>query len=66
MFPAQAFADEMRERRRLRAEERAHRLPVLISIPLVVCMLPTMIGVLMLPAVIRLVRDVIPMMFPGG
>ncbi len=60
------YADEMRERRRLRAEERAHRLPVLISIPLVVCMLPTMIGVLMLPAVIRLVRDVIPMMFPGG
>lgn len=60
------YAEEMRERRRLRAEEKAHRLPVLISIPLVVCMLPTMIGVLMLPAVIRLVRDVIPMMFPGG
>lgn len=60
------YAEEMRERRRLRAEERAHRLPVLISIPLVVCMLPTMIGVLMLPAVIRLVRDVVPMMFSGG
>lgn len=60
------YAEEMREHRRLRAEERAHRLPVLISIPLVVCMLPTMIGVLMLPAVIRLIRDVVPMMFPGG
>jgi tight adherence protein C len=60
------YAEEMREHRQLRAEERAHRLPVLISIPLVVCMLPTMIGVLMLPAVIRLVRDVFPMMFSGG
>ena len=60
------YAEEMREHRRLRAEERAHRLPVLISIPLVVCMLPTMIGVLMLPAVIRLIRDVLPLMFPGG
>ncbi|GAA0273377.1 type II secretion system F family protein [Alteraurantiacibacter aestuarii] len=60
------YASEMRERRKLRAEERAYRLPVLISIPLVVCMLPTMIGVLMLPAVIRMVRDVIPAMLQGG
>jgi len=54
------YANEMRERRRMRAEERAHRLPVLISIPLVVFMLPTMIGVLMLPAAIRVVREVVP------
>jgi tight adherence protein C len=60
------YAAEMRERRKLRAEEKAYRLPVLISIPLVVCMLPTMIGVLMLPAVIRMVRDIIPAMFQGG
>jgi tight adherence protein C len=56
----------MREKRRLRAEERAHRLPVLISIPLVACMLPTMIGVLMLPAVIRVVRAVMPALHGGG
>ena len=56
------YASEMRERRRMRAEEKAHRLPVLLSIPLVVCMLPTMIGVLMLPAVIRVIRQVIPAM----
>lgn len=54
------YAAEMRERRRMRAEEKAHRLPVLISIPLVTCMLPTMIGVLMLPAAIRVVRVLIP------
>jgi len=54
------YADEMREKRKLRAEEKAHRLPVLISIPLVVCMLPTMIGVLMIPGVVRMVRELIP------
>jgi tight adherence protein C len=60
------YAAEMREKRRMRAEEKAHRLPVLISIPLVVCMLPTMIGVLMLPAVIRVVRAVLPALAGGG
>jgi tight adherence protein C len=59
------YASEMRERRRLRAEERAHRLPVLISIPLVVCLLPAMIGVLMLPAAIRVIRGVLPALHGG-
>ena len=59
------YASEMRERRRMRAEEKAHRLPVLISIPLVVCMLPVMIGVLMLPAVIRTIRQVLPALGGG-
>ena len=59
------YAAEMRERRRMRAEEKAHRLPVLLSIPLVVCMLPTMIGVLMLPAIIRVVRQLIPALAGG-
>jgi tight adherence protein C len=54
------YAAEMREKRRMRAEEKAHRLPVLLSIPLVACMLPTMIGVLMLPAMIRVIRTVMP------
>jgi tight adherence protein C len=54
------YASEMRERRRMRAEEKAHRLPVLLSIPLVACMLPSMIGVLMLPAAIRVVRAIVP------
>lgn len=59
------YAAEMREKRQMRAEEKAHRLPVLISIPLVACMLPTMIGVLMLPAVIRVVRAVLPALHGG-
>jgi len=59
------YASEMREKRRMRAEEKAHRLPVLISIPLVACMLPTMIGVLMLPAFIRVIRVVGPALMGG-
>ncbi len=54
------YSSEMRERRRLRAEEKAHRLPVLLSIPLVCFMLPSMIGVLMLPAVLRVIRTMAP------
>ena len=59
------YASEMRERRRMRAEEKAHRLPVLLSIPLVTCMLPVMIGVLLLPAMIRVVRTLLPAMGGG-
>lgn len=59
------YASEMREKRRMRAEEKAHRLPVLISIPLVACMLPCMIGVLMLPAAIRVVRAIMPALQGG-
>lgn len=59
------YAAEMRERRQMRAEEKAHRLPVLISIPLVACMLPTMIGTLMLPAAILMVRRIFPLMVGG-
>ncbi|MEP5938628.1 MAG: type II secretion system F family protein [Erythrobacter sp.] len=56
------YSAEMREARRLRAEEKAHRLPVLLSIPLVVFMLPTMIGVLILPAAVLTIRQVVPAM----
>ncbi|WP_439534951.1 type II secretion system F family protein, partial [Polymorphobacter sp.] len=47
------YAAEMRESRRMRAEEKAHRIPVLLSIPLIVFLLPTMVAVLMLPAAIQ-------------
>jgi tight adherence protein C len=48
------YAEEMREARRMRAEEKAHRIPVLLSIPLVVFLLPCMISVLALPPVINM------------
>lgn len=59
------YAAEMRERRQMRAEEKAHRLPVLISIPLVACLLPVMIGTLMLPAAVMMVRRIFPLMTGG-
>lgn len=59
------YASEMRERRKMRAEEKAHRLPVLISIPLVACMLPVMIGTLMLPATILVMKSLVPALQGG-
>jgi len=53
-------AEEMRIKRMLRAEEKAHMLPVKLSIPLVLCLLPAMIAVAVLPGIIRIIRDLIP------
>jgi tight adherence protein C len=53
-------ADEMREKRMSRAEEKAHMLPVLLSIPLVTCILPSMIMVVLLPGIIGIVRQLLP------
>ncbi len=50
----QIYAGEMREGRRMRAEEKAHRIPVLLSVPLVVFLLPCMVAVLLLPAAIQM------------
>ncbi len=48
------YAGEMRESRRMRAEEKAHRIPVLLSVPLVCFLLPCMVAVLLLPAAIQM------------
>ncbi|MES2255424.1 MAG: type II secretion system F family protein [Pseudomonadota bacterium] len=50
------YSAEMRQTRYLKAEEKAMRIPVLMTIPLVVCILPVIIGALMLPAVIDVIR----------
>jgi len=53
-------AEEMRVKRMLRAEEKAHMLPVKLSIPLVLCLLPSMVAVAVLPGIIRIIRELIP------
>lgn len=54
------YAQEMRTSRMLRAEEKAHKLPVKLTIPLVTCILPAMLAVVMLPGMITIIRDIIP------
>jgi tight adherence protein C len=56
------FSTEMREHRLLRAEEKAARVPVLMTIPIVACMLPVIIAALLLPASIDIARTLIPAM----
>lgn len=60
------YAHEMRNARALRAEEKAMRIPVLISMPLVSCFLPVIVQALMLPAMIDMVRVVVPAMTGGA
>ncbi len=53
-------AEEMRARRMLRAEEMAHKLPVKMTIPLVLCILPAMFAAVMLPGMLTITRVIIP------
>ena len=54
------YSTEMRNTRFMKAEERAMRIPVLMTIPLVACILPVIVGALMLPAVIDVIRYLSP------
>jgi tight adherence protein C len=47
------YSLEMRDKRMSRAEEKAHALPVKLVLPLVLCIFPVMIMVIMLPLIIR-------------
>jgi tight adherence protein C len=48
------FGDEMREKRLLRAEEQANKLPVKMVIPLGTCIFPVILLVILLPVMIKL------------
>jgi tight adherence protein C len=49
------YSDEMRDKRVLRAEENANKLPVKMSIPLGICIFPVILLVILFPVVIRLI-----------
>ncbi len=53
-------SEEMRAHRMLRAEEMAHKLPVKLTIPLILCILPAMFAAVMLPGFITIMRVIIP------
>ena len=50
-----AFSDDMRDRRLLRAEERANQLPVKMVGPLGLFIFRVILGIAMLPVIIRLI-----------
>lgn len=49
-------ADDMRIKRMLKAEEKAHMLPVKMTVPLILGILPPLVIVIMAPAIIRFMR----------
>jgi tight adherence protein C len=53
------YSEEMRAKRMLTAEIKANALPVKLSIPLVLFVFPVIMTVIMLPVVIRIVRQVL-------
>ena len=54
------YAGEMRDHRFLRAEEKAMRIPVLLTVPLVVCILPVIVTALLLPPILDVSRTLLP------
>lgn len=54
------FSAEMRETRLIKAEEKAMRIPVLMTIPLVACILPVICTALLLPAMIDVAQTLMP------
>lgn len=54
------YSQEMRETRFVKAEEKAMRVPVLLTIPLVACILPVVVASLMLPAGIEVAQTLLP------
>jgi tight adherence protein C len=59
------YSNEMRGHRMLAAEEKAMRIPVLLTVPLVACILPVIIAALLLPPMLDVVRKLMPI-FHGG
>lgn len=54
------YSQEMREDRFMKAEEKAMRIPVLMTIPLVACILPVIVTALLLPGIIDMIRVGLP------
>ncbi len=59
------YSQEMRQNRLINAEEKAMRIPVLMTIPLVACILPVVMTALLLPPVIDMIRQGIPALTGG-
>lgn len=55
------FSDDLRHKRQVRAEETAAKIPTKMLLPLVICIFPSVLMVILGPAVIQIIRTVLPM-----
>lgn len=55
------FSDDLRHKRQVRAEEAASKVPTKLLFPLVLCIFPSIIMVVMGPAAIQIIRTLMPM-----
>ncbi|MBC8721134.1 type II secretion system F family protein [Paraburkholderia sp. 31.1] len=60
------LSDTLRTRRRMRAEERAAKIALKLLFPLMFCIFPALLVVLMGPAMIHIYRDLLPSMAGGA
>lgn len=60
------FSDDLRHKRQVRAEEAAAKVPTKLLFPLVLCIFPSIIMVIMGPAAIQIVRTLLPMLASSG
>jgi tight adherence protein C len=60
------FSDDLRHKRQVRAEERAAKVPTKMLFPLVVFIFPCIIMIILGPAIIQIVRTLVPMLGAGS
>jgi tight adherence protein C len=60
------LSDTLRTRRRMRAEEKAARIALKLLFPLIFCIFPALLVVLMGPAMIHIYRVLLPSMTGSG
>lgn len=59
------FSDDLRHKREARAEERAAKIPTKLLFPLVIFIFPSVIMVVLGPAIIEIVRNILPQLGGG-
>jgi tight adherence protein C len=60
------FSDDLRHKRQVRAEETAAKIPTKMLFPLVVFIFPSVVMVILGPAIIQVIRTMLPLLSKGG